>query len=90
MTWDGTVHLGDVIVVVVGLILIPAGKMLIGALWELRESFRELRVIVVGSERDPGSGLVAVTGEVKKEVLKHRDRLIRVESELGMKIGDRT
>ena len=37
-----------------------------------------------------GSGLVAQTGEIKKEVLKHRDRLIRVESELAMKIEDRT
>lgn len=90
MHWDGAIQLGDLIVAAVGLILLPAGKMLLAALWELRESFRELRVIVVGSERDPGSGLVAQTGEIKKEVLKHRDRLIRVESELAMKIEDRT
>ena len=90
MTFDGMIHLGDVIVALIGLVLIPVVRSLITTLWAMRESLRDLHFIVVGTEKDPTTGLVGDVASLKKESQRHRNWLIEIRAEQGMKLDDRS
>ena len=90
MTFDGTIHLGDVIVAVIGLVLIPMFRLLATTLWTLRDTVQRLSVIVVGVDNDHSTGLVADIVALKKESQRHRNWLIEIRAEQGMKLDDRS
>lgn len=72
----------------VGLVLIPFGKVLISTLFSLRDAVLELTLLVKGT--DSSTGLLVDVAALKKESLKHRDRLIEIGTELGMKQVERS
>lgn len=88
MDFDGTIHLGDVLMAVVALILIPAGKALLGILADMRQTVQELSFLVVGTK--DRQGLVGDMDEVKKESRRHRNWLMEVKAHLGLKLDDRS
>ena len=90
MAFDGTIHLGDVIVAVIGLVLIPMFRLLATTLWTLRDTVQRLSVIVVGVDNDHSTGLVADIVALKKESQRHRNWLIEIRAEQGMKLDDRS
>lgn len=90
MSFDPTVHIGDVIVAVIGLVLLPLTRLLVTTLMAMRESLRELQLIVVGTGKDPTSGLVGDIAELKKASQKHRNWLIEIQAEHGIRRDDRT
>ena len=90
MNFDGTIHLGDVMVGLIGLILIPLGRLLVTTLLTLREAVAELTYIVVGPEKDHSTGLVADVQALKKESTRHRNWLIEIRAEQGLKLDDRS
>lgn len=90
MTYDATIRLGDLIIVVVSAGLIPLVRLAARTLWELREAVQKLTHLVMGLDGTQIGGVMGDVAALKVETRKHRDRLIAVESELGMKIRDRT
>lgn len=90
MVFDATIQIGDVIMAVVGLGLIPLMRLLITTLLELREGLQKLQMIVIGSTDDHSGGIMGDVSELKKESQRHRNWLIEVQAELGMKRDNRS
>ena len=90
MPVDWTIRLGDILMALVTVGIIPLARAIHKVLSEMRDDIRDLRHIVVGPERDEATGLVAKVEGLRTETRKHRDRLIRLESEASIKIDDRT
>ena len=90
MVFDTTIQLGDIIMAVVALGLIPLMRLLVTTLWDLREGLQKLQMIVVGSSDDHASGLLGDVSELKKESQRHRNWLIKIQAESGMKMDDRS
>jgi len=90
MTFDATIHLGDVIVTLIGVVLIPIGRMLVKTMWDMRESLQRLHFVVMGMEQDPTTGIIGDLAALKKETLRHRNWLIEIRAEQGLKLDDRS
>ena len=91
---DLSINIGDLIVALimscVGFILIPAVKTLGATIVSLRDEVAELRMIVIGPDKDPTTGVLMDIAALKKQTLRHRDWLIRLSAESGTRIEDRT
>lgn len=90
MTFDGTIHLGDVLVGLIGLVLIPLGRLLVTTLMGLQGAVSKLSYIVVGPDGEHTTGLVADVTALKKESQRHRNWLIEIRAEQGLKLDDRS
>ena len=87
---EWSIDLGGVIMTVIAVICIPVTRSLISTLWAVREAVAELTVAVFGTDKDRSIGLVAHLAELKKESVRHRNWLIKLSTETGSKIEDRT
>ena len=72
MTFDWTLHVGDVIMAAIALLVWPLGRLLL----ELRDSARDLRKAV--GQHEPPAGLLGDMQHVRHEQRKHRDWLIEL------------
>lgn len=78
MTFDSTLHLGDVIISVIALGLLPAMKLLISTLLSLQKSMDRVQLVLFGSVAEKLPGLVyEVTRLVRAEDIREaqHDRL---------------
>ena len=66
-----TVDVGDLVIALVGLVLIPVARSLITTLSSIRASFQELSVAVFGTERDPSIGLVERIQRMERHMRVH-------------------
>lgn len=80
-----TLDIGDLIIAVVGLVLIPTAKMTISALSSIRRAVEDLTTTVYGSARDPSTGIVARTVGLERTIQRQHQRLADVEMEIGVK-----
>ena len=85
-----SIDVGGIIMAAMALVLVPVTKMLVTTLWAMRDTVRDLGHIVVGAHSDDSSALLPRMKAVEHEIKRHRDRLILIESEAGLKIQDRT
>lgn len=90
MVFDTTIQLGDIIMTVLSLVLIPGLWQLARTLRETREALQEMRYILLGTDRDPTTGVVHDVAALKKESQRHRNWLIEIRAEQGMKLDDRS
>ena len=90
MHFDWTINITGLLLAVLTAGVIPLVRVLVTTLREIRQHIGDLQYLVVGAPADDGSGLVRRMRAVERETLKNRERLGHVESELGMKIQDRT
>lgn len=87
---DWSIDVGGIIMAVIALIFIPITKMLVQALWAMRETLNDLGTVVFGTRKDDSTGLVVRVKELEHGHKGHRNRLIDLEAEAGLKIQDRT
>lgn len=73
---DYTVHIGDIVMGVASLIVLPLVKSLSTSLMGLRDSVRDL-VLTIGSTAPP-TGLLGDVDKLKTEMREHRDWLIEI------------
>lgn len=90
MQIDTTIQLGDIIMMLVALGLIPLMRLLVSTLWELREGLQKLQMIVIGSGDDHSSGLLGKVSGLERESQRHRNWLIKIQAEQGLKLDDRS
>ena len=90
MHFDATIHLGDVIMAVTGLVLIPVTRLLVRTLWQLRDALKEHAAVLFGSDRDPSTGLVTIVGALRRDAQKTALDMRDVKMELGMKADNRS
>lgn len=79
----------------VALALLVNFCVIVGFLWKglsvligVRDEIKDMALHI--GHRNPPDGLMGDMDAVKKETLRHRDRIIRLEVEHGLKIEDRT
>lgn len=89
-TIQWSLDFGDLLILVISLVFIPVTRSLITTLWMVRDSVRDLTHIVVGEANDPASGLTGRVAELSKESTRHRNWLIRLSTEHGSKMEDRS
>lgn len=85
-----SIDIGGILLALVALILIPTSRVLLVTLWEMRDTIRDLGHIVVGNKDADSTSLVTRMNKVELEIRKHRDRLITIEADSGLKIQDQT
>lgn len=88
ISWS--IDLGGLIMAVIALVFVPVTKSLITTLWSVRNAVEELTMAVFGTEKDRSVGVIAHIAELRKESTRHRNWLIRLSAEQGMKIEDRS
>ena len=87
---EWVVDVGDLVIALIGLVLIPLMRMLMTTLWSVRDAVRELTLIVVGSDKNPEAGLIGEVSSLKKESQRHRTWLIELQAEQGVRRDDRS
>ena len=87
---DWSIDLGGLIMVLIAAVFIPITRMLVLALWDMRDTVRDISHIVIGTRDDDSTALVTRVKSTEHEIRKHRDRLINLEADAGMKIQDRS
>lgn len=85
-----SLDVGDLLIVLIGLVLIPVTRTLINTMWSVREAIQELTMAVFGSDKEPGSGIIAHVSELQRESARHRNWLIKLSAETGVKQEDRS
>lgn len=80
-----TMDLGDVVIAIVGLVLLPTARMTIRAMSSIRQAVEDLTVTIYGTKTDASVGIVSRLGDLKKQTQRHHERLVEVEMELGVK-----
>lgn len=80
-----TLDLGDVVIGVVGLVLLPTARMTIKAMSSIRRAVEDLTVTMYGTTTDASIGILSRVGDLKKQTQRHHERLVEVEMELGVK-----
>ena len=88
MHWDWTLHLSDILMAGITIAVVPLVRFLTREVVTMRQTLGVL-VSAVG-KKDPPEGLLGDMEGVKHETRRHRDRLIRLEVEGGLKIEDRS
>lgn len=78
MEWDFTLHLGDVLMAVVTVVLIPVIRFAVQTLLKVSATMSDLSAIVLGHERYPESGLVHKVGALETR-LSHLETERRFE-----------
>lgn len=76
MIFDATIHLGDIILAIVTLIIIPFVRSLSTGLFSLRDTVRDLNRTIGNS--NPPTGLLGDVVNLKNEMREHRDWLISI------------
>ena len=87
---DWSIDLGGIVMVLIAAVFIPITRMLVLALWAMRGTVRDISHIVVGTADNDSTALVTRMRSSEKEIRGHRDRLITLEAEAGVKIQDRS
>ena len=87
---DWSIDIGGIIMGVVALVFLPVARMLMTTLWQMRDALRDLGHVVLGSREGDTTGLVTRVHQTEGEIRRHRDRLINLEVDAGLKIRDRT
>lgn len=80
-----TLDVGDLIIAVVGLVLVPTARVTIAALSSIRRAVEDLTITVYGTTKDPSVGILAQVGELRRHGQKAHQRLAEVELELGIR-----
>ena len=85
-----SLDVGDIVIAFVALVFIPVTRILIGTMSSVRMAVEELTVAVFGTEKDRTIGIVSHLAELRKEHNKHRNWLIEIQADRGIKRDDRT
>jgi len=87
---DWSIDIGGIIMAVIALVFIPITRTLVTTMWAMRDTVRDLGHIVIGTTENDSLALVTRMKSTEHEIRKHRDRLINLEAEAGVKIQDRS
>ena len=87
-SFEWTIRIGDILMAVVVVGIIPLSKLLVRVLLDLRDAVHGLSFVVLGSKDRPG--LVGDVSELRKESTRHRNWLIELQAERGMTRDDRS
>lgn len=81
--FDLTIHLGDVLLALLSLVIIPFVSRLNTTLSSLRETVSELKLVVFGAGKDLSSGVLGDIAALQKESQRHRNWLIELQVQNG-------
>ena len=87
---DWSIDLGGIVMVLIAAVFIPITRTLVVALWAMRDTVRDISHIVVGTTDNDSTALVTRMKTAEHAIRGHRDRLINIEADAGLKIQDRS
>ncbi len=97
MTFDWTINLTTIAIAMVSVIVVPGLRAVHGmlranevTLKNITDTLAQLTFIVVGPDKDHSTGLVADVSALKKESQRHRNWLIEIQAERGLRLDDRS